>query len=141
MVDKIQFMELKVQKMLSEYYKELNLIPRNNSRLAYQVQPRAAMMVAMTKEMPVVNVARSFGMNHATVLHHKRKHKANLEYWVGYKDNYDLARSLCDTWLKREKIQSAISRVNRRIKTLQGVAEQLNQRLTNEQLQVQNNED
>ena len=134
-------MELKVQKMLSEYYKELNLIPRNNSRLAYQVQPRAAMMVAMTKEMPVVNVSRSFGMNHATVLHHKRKHKANLEHWVGYKDNYDLARSLCDTWLKREKIESAISRVNRRIKTLQSVAEQLNQRLTNEQLQVQNNED
>ena len=98
------------------------------------------MMVAMTKEMSVTGVARSFNMHHATVLHPRRKHLDNLHHWDGYKENYKLAASLCDVWLKREKIETAISRVNNRIKRLQGVAEQLNQRLKNEQLQVQNNE-
>ena len=139
-MDKVNLMESKVQHMLDEYYKELNVTPNYNSRLQHQVKPRAAMMVAMTKEMSVTGVAKSFNMNHATVLHHSRKHLDNLHHWDGYKENYKLAASLCDVWLKREKIETAISRVNNRIKRLQGVAEQLNQRLKNEQLQVQNNE-
>jgi AAA15 family ATPase/GTPase len=44
---------------------------------------------------------------------------------------------MCDAWLRRERIEQAIETVNNKIESLQGVAKELNQRLNNEQLQVQ----
>jgi len=122
---------------MDEYSKAVHVDIRKKRRQVYVVQPRAALMVAMSKEMPVVEVARAFDMNHATVLHHKRKHLGNLDHWVGYKDKYEIARAMCDAWLRRERIVQAIETVNNKIESLQDVAQELNQRLNNEQLQVQ----
>ena len=130
-------MESRVKKVMDEYSKAVHVDIRRKRRQVYVVQPRAALMVAMTKEMPVIEVARAFDMNHATVLHHKRKHLGNLDHWVGYRDKYEIARVMCDAWLRRERIERAIDRVNNKIESLQDVEKKLNQRLNNEQLQVQ----
>tara|TARA_R100000315_G_scaffold62410_1_gene43813 strand:+ start:1000 stop:1398 length:399 start_codon:yes stop_codon:yes gene_type:complete len=130
-------MKSRVKKVMDEYSKAVHVDIRKKRRQVYVVQPRAALMVAMSKEMPVVEVARAFDMNHATVLHHKRKHLGNLDHWVGYKDKYEIARAMCDAWLRRERIERAINRVNNKIESLQDVAKKLNQRLNNEQLQIQ----
>lgn len=130
-------MKSRVKKVMDEYSKAVHVDIRRKRRQVYVVQPRAALMVAMTKEMPVIEVARAFDMNHATVLHHKRKHLGNLDHWVGYRDKYEIARVMCDAWLRRERIERAIDRVNNKIESLQDVAKKLNQRLNNEQLQIQ----
>ncbi len=130
-------MKKRIDKVMREYSKVIHVDIKSKRRLAYIVQPRAALMVAMSREMPVVEVARAFGMNHATVLHHKRKHLGNLDHWLGYKDKYEIAKAMCDAWLRRERIVQAIETVNNKIESLQDVAQELNQRLNNEQLQVQ----
>ena len=130
-------MKKRIDKVMREYSKAIHVDIKSKRRLAYIVQPRAALMVAMSRDMPIVEVARAFGMNHATVLHHKRKHLGNLDHWLGYKDKYEIARVMCDAWLRRERIEQAIKSVNNKIESLQGVAKELNQKLNNEQLQVQ----
>lgn len=130
-------MKERIDRVMDEYSRAVDVDIRSKRRLAYIVQPRAALMVAMSKEMPIVEVARSFKMNHATVLHHKRKHLGNLDHWLGYKDKYETARAMCDAWLRRERIETAIQRVNNKIESLQDVAEKLSERLNNEQLQIQ----
>lgn len=130
-------MKKRIDKVIREYSKAIHVDIKSKRRLVYIVQPRAALMVAMSRDMPIVEVARAFGMNHATVLHHKRKHRGNLDHWLGYKDKYEIASAMCDAWLRRERIEQAIKSVNNKIESLQGVAKELNQKLNNEQLQVQ----
>lgn len=54
------------------------------SRLAEHVRPRSAILVALTTRFSISEVARTLGINHATVIHHRRNHDGNYKHWGGY---------------------------------------------------------
>lgn len=134
-------MEEELESIIADYYSALGFDIELNSRKSEQVKARAALMTAMSEYKMVSHIGRAFGMNHATVLHHKRKHESNLRFWCGYKEKYEIAKRMCTYTLRFKTIQGKLRRVKMEIKSLQRLESQLNETIKKyEQLQVQNNQ-
>ena len=135
---------MKEKELLKLYYHILGLKP-NQSRKAEQVKARAAMMTAMRQSgLKLHHIAEIFGSDHSTVVHHTRKHEANIKFWDGYEDKYSIASGLCGVSIRDRAIKWKIRNLNATIKRLSGMKEELEKQLNeenHEQLQVQDNED
>jgi hypothetical protein len=133
---------MKEKELLRRYYHILGLTP-NQSRKAEQVKARAAMMTAMRQSgLKLHHIAEIFGSDHSTVVHHTRKHEANLKYWDGYEHKYTIASGLCGTAIRDKAIKWKIRNLNSTIKRLSGIKENLEKQLnpnSYERTQVQNN--
>lgn len=75
----LSFTELKLAKDYWEKYSKSNNI--KNSRSQSDMFPRAAFMSVLVKysHLTLSQIAGILGMNHATVIHHSKKHKYNLQ--------------------------------------------------------------
>ena len=102
------------RQILKEYYHVLGL-KRDKSRKQEQVKARAAMMTAMRQnELTTTSIAKLFGSDHSTVVHHTRKHEANIATWPGYEKNYITAVRLCGEKLaeKQQILNEVYGKVN-----------------------------
>jgi hypothetical protein len=135
-----KFMKKRIESMLDEYYTALGL-ERDNSRHREQVQARAAMMVALKKYMTASASGRVFGLDHATALHHGKKHEANMKYWDGYAHKFKLARRMCHFGLGFKTLNAKLDAVREEIEKLRTLERKLIQNLKDyEQLQIQDDE-
>ena len=100
--------ELKLAKDYWEQYAKSNNI--RNSRSQSDMFPRAAFMSIMVQysHLTLSQIAGILGMNHATVIHHSKKHKFNLripfykDVFLGMKENLgEPLRALSDERLER----------------------------------------
>jgi hypothetical protein len=111
--------------VISDYYKSIGVEPDYTTRKSEQSQSRAAMMCALKDTITATDTGRLFGKNHATVLHHKRCHDANMDCWDGYKEKYEIARSMVNINLRSRTVQSQIARIEDQIKRLRISADEL----------------
>jgi len=104
--------------IIDEYYNALK-ITRSKRRYAYQVKAKAAIMIALREELTLTRVARLFDMDHASVLHHERKHSSNMEYWDGYAENFKIANNLVKSVSGRLSYQARLAGVKAQIRYLE----------------------
>ncbi len=114
-----------VEQVVSDYYVSIGVEPNYLTRKAEQVQSRAAMMCALSDSMTATSIANIFGKDHATVLHHKKGHEANLHSWYGYSDKYKMARSMVNVNLRSNTVQCQIDRIEREIDKLKELSGRL----------------
>ena len=133
-------MDEELKAIIEDYYVALGFEYNGRSRESHQVKARAALMSALAEHRKVSHVGKAFGKDHATVIHHKSKHDGNLMYWDGYKENYEIAKRMCDYTLRYRTIQGKLRRINEEIRRLESIKNKLTEKLKNyEQLQIQNN--
>lgn len=113
-----------VKLIIDEYYKTIGII-RSARRHSYQVKARAAIMVALREDLSLNRIGRLFEMDHASVLHHERKHEANMKYWDGYAENFKIANGLVKAATKRLSYQARLAGVKAQIKYLEKMKETL----------------
>ena len=94
-------------------------IPKENTRKAGQVQTRAAIGVALFEYVSDVVAGKALGRDRTTVLHHNQNHEANLEQWNGYKEKYDVAKSIADHELSNVALERRVQIIDKHIKMLQ----------------------
>jgi S-adenosylmethionine/arginine decarboxylase-like enzyme len=122
------------RQILKEYYHVLG-IKRDKSRKQEQVKARAAMMTAMRQnELTTTSIAKLFDSDHSTVVHHTRKHEANMATWPGYEKNYIAAVRLCGETLKYKAWQSKLHSVKASIARLQSMQRKLEETIQSKQL-------
>lgn len=92
---------MKELKIIDDYYDALNVPMELVSRKHEHLQPRVALMVAMSRYRTDTRLGDLFGLDRSSVNHHRNNHKNNIETWGGYKDYYDLASSIINQNLKR----------------------------------------
>jgi hypothetical protein len=88
-------------KIIDDYYEVLNVPMELVSRRHEHLQPRVALMVAMSRYRTDTRLGDLFGLDRSSVNHHRNNHKNNTETWGGYKNHYDLACSIINQNLKR----------------------------------------
>jgi len=111
--------------VIGEYYTSIGVEPDYSTRKSEQSQSRAAMMCALRDTITATDTARLFGKNHATVLHHKKCHDANMDCWDGYREKYEIARSMVNINLRARTVQSQIERIEDQIERLSISADKL----------------
>lgn len=94
-------------------------IPKENTRKADQVQMRAAIGVALFEYVADAMAGAALGRDRTTVLHHNQKHKENLEQWNGYKEKYDVAKSIADHELSNVALERRVQIIDKHMKMLQ----------------------
>tara|TARA_B100001093_G_scaffold251050_1_gene240473 strand:+ start:762 stop:1154 length:393 start_codon:yes stop_codon:yes gene_type:complete len=114
-----------VEQVIADYYVSIGVEPNYLTRKTEQVQSRAAMMCALADSMTATSIARVFGKDHATVLHHKKGHEANLYSWYGYSDKYKIARSMVNVNLRSNTVQCQIDRIENEISKLKELSDRL----------------
>lgn len=85
-----------INSTLNEFYNRTGK-PRDNSRMSESVKARAAIGCALTNRFRIIDVADCMGQHHATIIHHRRNHESNLEYWKGYREVYEAAKLVMST--------------------------------------------
>ena len=122
------------RQILKEYYHVLGIKP-DRTRHQEQVKARAAMMTAMRQnDLTPTSLARLFDSDHSTVVHHNRKHEANMSTWTGYEKNYIAAVRLCGETLKYKAWQSKLHSVKASIARLQSMQRKLEETIQSKQL-------
>ncbi len=119
-MDKQQVLEV-----IDDYYNSIGLEPDYSTRKSEQSQSRAAMMCALQGTLTASDTGRLFGKDHATVLHHKRCHEANMACWSGYREKYEIACSMVNVNLRSRTVQSQIKRLELEIERLTESANKL----------------
>jgi len=114
-----------VKQVVDDYYNSIGVEPNYNTRKAEQAQSRAAIMCALRDTLSATAIAKIFGKHHATVLHHKKSHEANISCWEGYNHKYEIARSMVNVNLRSKTVQSQINRIESEIQRLNESAEKL----------------
>lgn len=79
--------------IIDHYHQVINIKP-DGTRYAEQVKAKASMINALCKYMTKSSVARVYKHNHATIIHHIRKHEGNMVSWPGYKENFEIASNI-----------------------------------------------
>lgn len=79
--------------IISHYHELINIEP-DGTRHAEQIKAKAPMINALCSYMTKSGVARVYKHNHATIIHHIRKHEGNMVSWPGYKENFEIASSI-----------------------------------------------
>lgn len=121
------------KQILKEYYYVLGLKP-DRTRHQEQVKARAAMMTAMRQnDLTTTSIAKLFDSDHSTVVHHTRKHEANMATWPGYEKNYIAAVRLCGETLKYKAWQSKLHSVKASIARLQSMQRKLEETIQSKQ--------
>lgn len=114
-----------VLEVIDDYYTSIGIEPNYNTRISEQSQSRAAMMCALEDTMSASAIGRIFGKDHATVLHHKKKHEGNMGCWDGYSNKYEIARSMVNVNLRSRTVQSQIKIIESEITRLNEAASKL----------------
>ena len=121
------------RQILKEYYHVLGLKP-DRTRHQEQVKARAAMMTAMRQnDLTTTSIAKLFDSDHSTVIHHTKKHEANLATWPGYEKNYIAAVRLCGETLRYKAWQSKLHSVKASIARLKRVQQKLEETIQSKQ--------
>lgn len=66
------------------------------ARTADYVQPRAAILVALSNKYRPYHISKALNIHHTTILYHRRKHEGNVLSWNGYEPIYKLAEEVMD---------------------------------------------
>jgi hypothetical protein len=111
-------MNSEFKSLFKEYYDILGF-EYNKSRVTKQVQARAAIMTEMSKYIGANATAKAMKSDHATVCYHKKRHKENLKYWVGYAKMHDIAKTICSVYFSQQEIEDKIKTIEVQIKKLQ----------------------
>jgi len=114
-----------VEEVIAEYYVSIGVEPDYFTRKSEQAQSRAAMMCALSDSMTASAISRIFKKHHATVLHHRKSHEANVACWDGYNDKYEIARSMVNVNLRSKTIQSQLDRIEKEIGRLNEISNKL----------------
>ena len=109
-------MNSEMKTLLAGYYLELGLTP-NRTRMKEQVQARAAVMVALRQYTTTTAIGKLFDMDHSSVVHHCKKHDANMVYWKGYAKMFEIAKKHCKT-LRYKSRQAKLKTVRLEINRL-----------------------
>jgi hypothetical protein len=83
--------------------------PRDGSRMGESVKARAAIACALTNRFRIIDVANCMKLHHATVIHHRKNHESNMDYWKGYKEVYEAAKLVMSTMPFASQLQKAES--------------------------------
>jgi adenylate kinase family enzyme len=92
---------VKQAKIIDQYYQELGIPLELVSRRQEHLQPRVALMKALTKHMTQRLVGEIFNTDRTNVYHHVKNHHENMKSWKGYKDHYALALNIVNQHLKQ----------------------------------------
>jgi|GEM_PF-4344824 hypothetical protein len=109
-------MNSEMKSLLAGYYLELGLTP-SRTRMKEQVQARAAVMVALRQYTTTTAIGKLFDMDHSSVVHHCKKHDANMVYWKGYAKMFEIAKKHCKT-LRYKSRQAKLKTVRLEINRL-----------------------
>jgi len=109
-------MNSEMKSLLAGYYLELGLTP-SRTRMKEQVQARAAIMVALRQYTTTTAIGKLFDMDHSSVVHHCKKHDANMVYWKGYAKMFEIAKKHCKT-LRYKSRQAKLKTVRLEINRL-----------------------
>lgn len=93
---------MKQAKIIDQYYQELDIPLELVSRRQEHLQPRVALMKALTKHMTQRLVADIFNTDRTNVHHHVKNHIENMRSWKGYKEHYELALTIVTKHLKQQ---------------------------------------
>jgi|DEB0MinimDraft_6_1074348.scaffolds.fasta_scaffold67677_1 hypothetical protein len=116
-------MNSEMKALLTGYYLELGLTP-SKTRMKEQVQARAAIMVALREYTTTTAIGKLFGMDHSSIVHHCRKHDANIMYWDGYAKMFDIAKKHC-RMLRYKSRQAKLKTVRLEINRLKRIEQKL----------------
>lgn len=83
--------------------------PRDSSRMGESVKARAAIACALTNRFRIIDVANCMKFHHATIIHHRKNHESNIDYWKGYRELYEAAKLVMSTMPFYDALQKAES--------------------------------
>lgn len=66
----------------------------DKGQVTHKKQARAAICSALSGFLPDPMVGEAVGITRTTVIHHKRRHRINMDGWIGYKEKYLLCSSM-----------------------------------------------
>jgi hypothetical protein len=121
-------MDSEMKLLVEEYYKVFGITP-SKRRITRQVQARAAMMSALRQYSTTTAIGELFSMDHSSVVHHTRKHEANMSMWAGYKEFFFVAQKMCRQVFKNKTIQGKIKSVQLEIRRLKSIEKRLTENL------------
>jgi len=102
---------MQIVKIRDAYYELLLSEPNHGydkdqlikGRASDYVQPRAAILVALSNRFRPFHIGKALGIHHTTVLYHRLRHEGNVLSWNGYTPLYDMAEELMSKAIVNEK--------------------------------------
>ena len=83
-----------------------------------QTQPRMAFGVALTKHIGDSLTADVLGKDRTTIIHYRRKHENNLDWWDGYETMFETAEYIIDSYFNEMAKVNRIEYIDEMIKKL-----------------------
>lgn len=83
-----------------------------------QTQPRMAFGVALTKHIGDSLTADVLGKDRTTIIHYRRKHENNLDWWGGYETMFETAEYVVDTYFNEMAKVNRIDYIDNMIQKL-----------------------
>jgi len=95
---------MQIQKIYNQYYSVLMAEKDNGyeaeklhrARTIDYVQPRAAILVALSNKYRPFHIGNALKMHHTTILYHRDRHEGNVMSWNGYDPLYKLAEEVME---------------------------------------------
>lgn len=103
---------------LRMYCGAIGLDYTSDDRHFIQTQPRMAFGVALTKHIGDSLTSQVLGKDRTTIIHYKRKHESNLDWWDGYETMFETAEYIVDTYFNEMAKVNRIDYIDNMIQKL-----------------------
>ena len=100
------------------YCEAIGLDYTSGDRHLIQTQPRMAFGVALTKHIGDSLTSDVLGKDRTTIIHYRRKHENNLDWWDGYETMFETAEYVVNSYFNEMAKVNRVEYIDKMIQKL-----------------------